>query len=62
MLKVEATDAESKSDTAQTIEIPIINRKEKVNNEPEEEMKALVSTLARNLILTRVKWLMYGFV
>ena len=61
MLKVEATDAESKSDTAQTIEIPIINRKEKVNNEP-GEMKALVSTLARNLILTRVKWLMYGFV
>ena len=62
MLKVEATDAESKSDTAQTIEIPIINRIEKVNNEPEEEMKALVSTLAGNLILTRVKWLMYSFV
>ena len=42
MLKAEAIDAESISDTAQTIEIPIINRKEKVNNEPEGEMKALV--------------------
>ena len=42
MLKSEDTDAECKSGMAQTIEIPIINRKEKVNNEPEGEMKALV--------------------